>query len=72
MKIGNEIKCDCGSETFFKFGTYPIPGDKDDGLRLIYTCMKCGDQLGVYQRSKMLHKKRHDRRFTNMFCVFKT
>lgn len=47
------MKCDCGSETFFSFGPYPLPGDYDTGLRHIYTCTKCGDQLRVYQATKM-------------------
>lgn len=48
------MTCDCGSNTFFKFGPYPLPGERiDSGLRLIYTCSKCGDQLRVYKASKM-------------------
>ena len=59
------MKCDCGSITFLKFGPYvDDPTDLrnvstdgrsfvDHGLRWIYTCSKCGDQLRVYQGSKM-------------------
>ena len=47
------MQCDCGSVTFLPFGPFPQAGDKDeDGLRMIYTCTKCGDQLRVYQASK--------------------
>lgn len=48
------LKCDCGNDVFLKFGPYPVGGDEDTGLRLIYTCNKCGDQLRIYQASKML------------------
>lgn len=47
------LRCDCGSKTFLRFGPYPLPGEPDDGLRVIYTCSACGDQLRVYQGSKM-------------------
>jgi DNA-directed RNA polymerase subunit RPC12/RpoP len=54
------MQCDCGSITFMKFGPYrdeerkEIDGCADDlGLRWIYTCSKCGEQLRVYQGSKM-------------------
>jgi hypothetical protein len=50
----NELQCDCGSITFFKFGPYPHAGKIDTGLRMIYTCSKCGDQLRVYQATRML------------------
>lgn len=51
------LKCDCGNNMFFRFGPYPTPEEKgklEDGLRWIYTCTVCADQLGIYQRSKML------------------
>lgn len=46
------MNCDCGSSRFFVFGPYPLRGEKDTGLRRIYTCSSCGDQLRVYQAGK--------------------
>lgn len=48
----NGLVCDCGSTSFFVFGPYPLAGEPDEGLRRIYTCSSCGDQLRVYQASK--------------------
>ena len=42
------MTCDCGSIEFFVFRF--SPGDSSDvGLRRIYTCTKCGEQLRLYQ-----------------------
>lgn len=57
------LECDCGSIIFLVFGPYrdddSKPGDRthDPGLRRIYTCGKCGDQLRVYQATKMKRKR---------------
>ena len=48
------MTCDCGNFAFLKFGPYPQPGESDTGLRMIYTCTECGDQLRLYQGSKMV------------------
>ena len=41
------LECDCGnSEEFFLFG--PYTDDDELGLRRIFTCAKCGNQLRVY------------------------
>jgi hypothetical protein len=60
------LKCDCGGESFFKFGPFDdredpvvfLDGVTSDmpGLRWIYTCSSCGDQLRVYLASKMWEK----------------
>lgn len=51
-----QLKCDCGNDTFLIFGPYPRSESDDKGLRKIYTCTKCGDQLRVYQASIMYEK----------------
>jgi hypothetical protein len=44
------IACDCGNEEFFPFEFKE--GESDDvGLRRIYTCTRCGEQLRLYQTS---------------------
>ena len=48
------IKCDCGGTNFFRFGPYSEERGDEPGLRMIYTCTRCGGQLRIYQASKML------------------
>jgi hypothetical protein len=43
------LVCDCGCSTFFKFGPYVDGESSEPGLRLIYTCTHCGEQLRIYQ-----------------------
>jgi DNA-directed RNA polymerase subunit M/transcription elongation factor TFIIS len=40
----------CGGREFFKFG--PFADSDDPGLRSIYACADCGEQLRVYQTSE--------------------
>lgn len=43
------FSCDCGSSRFFVFGPYT---DADElGLRRVYTCARCGEQMRLYQTS---------------------
>lgn len=45
----------CGSTEFMAFGPYT---DKDEpGLRMVYDCIQCGDQLRLYQATKMVKRK---------------
>ncbi len=51
------VTCDCGNGAFHVF-TYGAPSaddprPQDPGLRRIYTCTRCGDQLRLYQASQM-------------------
>jgi hypothetical protein len=43
------LVCDCGCCEFFKFGPYAEGEASEPGLRLIYTCTHCGEQLRIYQ-----------------------
>jgi len=50
----DRMHCSCGSDRFMRFGPYGAPGHaepEDVGLKLIYTCSGCGEQLRVYQTS---------------------
>jgi hypothetical protein len=45
------LRCDCGADLFLRFGPYDDAKSDDTGLRWIYTCSSCGEQLRVYQTS---------------------
>ena len=48
----NPLTCDCGNGEFFKFGPYSAWEVAEHvGLKMIYTCTKCGEQLRLYQTS---------------------
>jgi hypothetical protein len=54
VEVASALQCDCGCSRFFRFGPYrddasAWPGNADPGLRWVYTCTSCGEQLRVYQ-----------------------
>jgi transcription initiation factor IIE alpha subunit len=57
--MSDPMHCDCGCEALMRFGPY---NDKDGspedaGLRWIFTCSRCGEQLRVYQTSEAWRAK---------------
>lgn len=64
-KIG--LTCDCGGTSFMTFGPYDEERSLstiDIGLRWIFTCTACDEQLRVYQTSNAWRWQRETRGMT--------
>ena len=53
-RVRMTFACDCGSENLARFGPYTDDGPTGDGetsnpgLRWVFTCTRCGEQLRIY------------------------
>ncbi len=60
---GEILKCgQCGNKEFFQFGPYddskykvsPITGPITPGLKMVYTCTECGNQVRQYSDGRVV------------------